>query len=149
MRRCFLFALPLLLAAPSVHAEGHIDGLPNAPVRTMRDRAMMQAVSTATAGETTITAVQARKCIRQRLSRFLQELGEEDLSFRVGDIVAETPDAYIIEGYLVPRDDAEERYFGAVHKVSGRCGIIHPPLGPRMTPEFLRTFSWDRWTVVF
>lgn len=140
MRRSFLFALPLLLAAPSVHAEGHIDGPPSAPA---------QAVSPATAGETTITAAQARECIRKRFALFLRELDEEDLSFRVGDIVAETPDAYIIEGYLVPKDDVEERYFGAVHKVSGRCGIIHPPLGPRITPEFLGTFSWDRWTVVF
>lgn len=140
MRRCFLFALPLLLAAPSVHAEGHIDGTPSVPA---------QAVSPATAGETTITATQARECIRKRFARFLRELDEEDLSFRVGDIVAETPDAYIIEGYLVPKDDTEERHFGAVHKVSGRCGIIHPPLGPRITPEFLGTFSWDRWTVVF
>ncbi len=143
MRKFFLFALPLLLAASFVHAEGHTDGTKNMPAQAE------QAGSVTQAGETTITATQVRECIRKRFSRFLQEIGEAHLSFRVGDIVAETPDAYIIEGYLVPKDGAEERYWGAVHKVSGKCGLIHPPFGPRITPEFLRNFSWDSWQVSF
>ena len=143
MRKSFLFALPLLLAAPFVHTEGHADGTKNMPAQAEQARSMTQA------GEATITAAQARECIRKRFSRFLQEISEEHLSFRVGDIVAETPDAYIIEGYLVLTNDAEEKYWGAVHKVSGKCGLIHPPFGPRITPEFLSSFSWDRWQVSF
>lgn len=147
VKKGFVIAALLLLPS-SACAEGRSDDIRNASAQAMRDRTMAQDVSTTLAGEATITAAQARECIRKRFSRFLQEIGEEHLAFRVGDIVAETPDAYIIEGYLVPRDDGEERYWGAVHKVSGRCGIIHPPLGP-LTPQFLGNFSWDRWQVSF
>lgn len=148
VKKGFVIAALLLLPS-SACAEGRSDDIRNAPVQAMRDRTMAQDVSTTMADKTTITAAQARECIRKRFSRFLQEIGEEHLSFRMGDIVAETPDAYIIEGYLVPRDDAEERHWGAVHKVSGRCGIIHPPLGPRIPPQFLSNFSWERWQVSF
>lgn len=148
VKKGFVIAALLLLSS-SACAEGRSGDIRNAPVQAMRDRTMTQDVSTTMADKTTITAAQARECIRKRFSRFLQEIGEEHLSFRMGDIVAETPDAYIIEGYLVLTNDAEEKYWGAVHKVSGKCGLIHPPFGPRITPEFLSSFSWDRWQVSF
>lgn len=148
VKKGFVIAALLLLSS-SACAEGRSGDIRNAPVQAMRDRTMAQDVLTTMADKATITPTQARECIRKRFSRFLQEIGEEHLSFRMGDIVAETPDAYIIEGYLVPRDDAEERHWGAVHKVSGRCGIIHPPLGPRIPPQFLSNFSWERWQVSF
>lgn len=95
-----------------------------------------------------MTEAEAKERVRQRLSR---EIDENTPSFRVGEIVAETDDAFIIRGYFSSKgSNAEEDCYCAVHKTSGKCGIIFPPPGFRLTKElFIDCFSWETWPILF
>lgn len=100
------------------------------------------------ASKQSMTEAEAKERVRQRLSR---EIGENTPSFRVGEIVAETDDAFIIRGYFSSKgSNAEEGCYCAVHKTSGKCGIIFPPPGFRLTKElFIDCFSWETWPILF
>ena len=95
-----------------------------------------------------MTEAEAKERVRQRLSR---EIDENTPSFRVGEIVAETDDTFIIRGYFSSQgSNAEEGCYCAVHKASGKCGIIFPPPGFRLTKElFIDCFSWETWPILF
>ena len=95
-----------------------------------------------------MTEAEAKERVRQRLSR---EIDENTPSFRVGEIVAETDDAFIIRGYFSSQgSNAEQGCYCAVHKASGKCGIIFPPPGFRLTKElFIDCFSWETWPILF
>ena len=95
-----------------------------------------------------MTEAEAKERVRQRLSR---EIDENTPSLRVGEIVAETDDAFIIRGYFSSKEvNAEEVCYCAVHKMSGKCGIIIPPPGPKRTKEFFsKCFSWENWPIMF
>lgn len=95
-----------------------------------------------------MTAQEARKKVEQRLAR---EVSEDYPLIWVGGVFAETRDAFIIEGATYSgKDDLEEcMVCCAVHKESGRCGIIAPPPGPIIGRDYLeQAFSWERWAVV-
>ena len=85
------------------------------------------------------------------LQRFLREIDENHPSVRVEDIFVETADTFIIRGYIYSQEYQKEgAYYCAVHKTSGKCGIIFPPPGFRLTKElFIDCFSWETWPILF
>ena len=92
-----------------------------------------------------MTEAEAKEIARQR---FLREIAENHPSIRVEGIFAETADTFIIRGYIYSREARKEgAYFCAVHKMSGKCGIIVPLPGPEPTKESLKGFSWENWLV--
>ena len=95
-----------------------------------------------------MTEAEAKDIAKQR---FLREVDENYPSIRVGEIVAETEDTFIIRGYFSSKEtNAEEGCYCAVHKTSGKCGIIFPPPGFRLTKElFVDCFSWETWPIMF
>lgn len=95
-----------------------------------------------------MTEAEAKDIAKQR---FLREVDENYPSIRVGEIVAETEDTFIIRGYFSSKgSNAEEGCYCAVHKTSGKCGIIFPPPGFRLTKElFIDCFSWETWPILF
>lgn len=100
------------------------------------------------AGHCSMTEPEAGKKVEQRLAK---EVSEEYPLLWVGDVYAETKDSFIIEGATYSgKDDREEgMVFYAVHKESGRCGLIAPPPGPIIDREYLEEdFSWETWTVL-
>ena len=95
-----------------------------------------------------MTEAEAKEIARHR---FLREIDENHPSIRVEGIFAETADTFIIRGYIYSREARKEgAYFCAVHKMSGKCGIIFPPPGFRLTKELFSTcFSWEAWPIMF
>lgn len=84
------------------------------------------------------------------LKRFLQEIDDNHPSVRVEDIFVETADTFIIRGYIYSQEYQKEgAYYCAVHKTSGKCGLIVPLPGPEPTKKMLKHFSWENWLVEF
>lgn len=95
-----------------------------------------------------MTESEAKEIVRHRLE---QDIDKECTLVWVGDVYAETPDTFIIEGACYPEkgDINEWSIFCAVHKPTGRCGLVPPPPGPIWTKERLENeFSWDRWVII-
>ena len=95
-----------------------------------------------------MTESEAKNIVRRRLE---QDADEEYPLVWVGDIFSETPDTFIIEGsgYSEKEGIDEGRVFCAVHKTTGRCGLVPPLPGVRLTKELFKSFSWDgSWVVI-
>ena len=95
-----------------------------------------------------MTETEAKDLVRQRLS---QDIDADYPKLWVGNTFAETPDTFIIEGAVY--SDKENRDDGyvlcAVHKASGKCGLVLPPPGPALARESFESFSWDgSWVIV-
>lgn len=95
-----------------------------------------------------MTEQEAKNKVTQRLSK---DISDEYPLIWVGNVYVETKDTFIIEGatYSNKDDFGEGLAFYAVHKESGKCGLIAPPPGPTIDREYLeKYFSWDTWTVL-
>lgn len=95
-----------------------------------------------------MTEAEAKEIARHR---FLREIDENYPSIRVEGIFAETADTFFIKGYVYSRKARKETpCICAVHKISGKCGMIMPPPGPELTKRILeKSFSWESWPIAF
>lgn len=68
----------------------------------------------------------------------------------VGDVVLDTPNAFILEGTIYADGDSsrENPWFCAVDKATGKSGMILPPPGPELTAASFKNFRWQDWTIV-
>ncbi len=99
-----------------------------------------------------MTEKEAKNIVRHCLE---QEATGEFSLILVGDVYAETSEAFIIEGsWNLKKEEFDEEFaLYAVHKITGECGQVFPPLGIIIDKEYLeKNFSWDAswmgmWTV--
>lgn len=123
----------------------------------------LAAVQSGTAApEPSAVTCEAKQCARKHpiteaeakdiaQKRFLREVDENYPSIHVDGIFAETAETFFIRGYMYSQKAQKEMpCICAVHKISGKCGIIMPPPGPELTKEILeKSFSWGNWLIAF
>lgn len=81
----------------------------------------------------------------------LEKIAHEDCPLAwIGDILYETPNAFILEGtiYAKGEDPQESAGFCAVDKKTGKSGMILPYPGATLSIESFRDFRWDDWIIV-
>lgn len=95
-----------------------------------------------------MTEAEAKDIAKQR---FLREVDENYPSIRVDGIFAETADTFFIRGYMYSQKAQKEvPCICAIHKISGKCGMVMPPPGPELTKGMLeKSFSWENWLIAF
>ncbi len=89
-----------------------------------------------------MTEKEAKNIVRHCLE---QEATGEFSLILVGDVYAETSEAFIIEGsWNAEKEEFDEEYvLYAVHKITGECGLVFPLPGITIDKEYLeKNFFW-------
>lgn len=147
MKKLLVVTVFLLLTAQSF-AEERAGGTETMPAPGINAHGTVQEISGGKAGEHILTEDEAKEIAGKRLQR-----GANMLSPRaeVGDVVAETSDAYIIEGFFYRKNGEKNSmtYYCAVHKISGKCGVLL--LSPQVKPgkDFFKDFAWSGWPILY
>lgn len=141
-----LVAFLLLTAEP--FAAGRAGGTETMPAQGINETGTVQENPGDKAEKRTLTEDEAKEVARKRLQRGANMLNPRA---EVVDVVAETSDAYIIEGFFYRKNGEKDSmpYYCAVHKVSGKCGVLL--LSPQVKPgkDFFKDFAWSGWPILY